>query len=97
MSLRFIRSVATSVEALGRSRGGLGTKIVVSDLLEQWTEDRVRDMCAYDFARLTDPLLDAEYYEVLRAGARLESKRSEGGTSLERVREQLGRARDALA
>ena len=28
MSLRFIRSVATSVEALGRSRGGLGTKIV---------------------------------------------------------------------
>ena len=28
MSLRFIRSVATSVEALGRSRGGRGTKIV---------------------------------------------------------------------
>jgi transposase len=28
LSLRFIRSVATSVEALGRSRGGLGTKIV---------------------------------------------------------------------
>ena len=43
------------------------------------------------------PLLDAEYYEVLRDGAWLESKRSEGGTSLERVREQLGRARDALA
>ncbi|SFJ38491.1 sensor histidine kinase [Methylobacterium brachiatum] len=37
-----------------------GTKIIVSDLLEQWTEGRVRDMCAYDFARLTDPLLDAE-------------------------------------
>jgi transposase len=28
LSLRLIRSVATSVEALGRSRGGLGTKIV---------------------------------------------------------------------
>ena len=28
MSLRFICSVATNVEALGRSRGGLGTKIV---------------------------------------------------------------------
>ena len=28
MSLRFIRSVATSVEALGRSRGGRGTKVV---------------------------------------------------------------------
>lgn len=37
-----------------------GTRIIVSDLLEQWTEDRVRDMCAYDFARLTDPMLDAE-------------------------------------
>jgi signal transduction histidine kinase len=37
-----------------------GTRIVVSDLLEQWTEERVGHMCAYDFARLTDPLLDAE-------------------------------------
>jgi signal transduction histidine kinase len=37
-----------------------GTRIIVSNLLEQWTEGRVRDMCAYDFARLTDPMLDAE-------------------------------------
>lgn len=37
-----------------------GTCIVVSDLLEQWTAERVRDMCSYDFARLTDPLLDVE-------------------------------------
>ena len=28
MSLRFIRRIASSAEALGRSRGGLGTKIV---------------------------------------------------------------------
>jgi argininosuccinate lyase len=42
------------------------------------------------------PLLDAEFYRLLREGAWLESKVSEGGTSLERVREQLARARAAL-
>jgi argininosuccinate lyase len=43
------------------------------------------------------PLLDEEFYAVLRDGAWLESKVSEGATSLARVREQLDRARDALA
>jgi argininosuccinate lyase len=43
------------------------------------------------------PLLDEEYYAVLGDGAWLESKVSEGGTSLARVREQLERARAALA
>jgi argininosuccinate lyase len=43
------------------------------------------------------PLLDEEFYAVLRDGAWLESKVSEGGTSLSRVREQLERARAALA
>ncbi len=43
------------------------------------------------------PLLDEEFYAVLRDGAWLESKASEGGTSLPRVREQLDRARAALA
>ncbi len=42
------------------------------------------------------PLLDDEFYAVLRDGAWLESKVSEGGTSLGRVREQLERARAAL-
>jgi argininosuccinate lyase len=42
------------------------------------------------------PLLDDEYYAVLRDGAWLESKVSEGGTSLARVREQIERASDAL-
>src|SRR5579884_1330089 len=42
------------------------------------------------------PLLDDEFYAVLRDGAWLESKRSQGGTSLARVREQLDRARAAL-
>ena len=42
------------------------------------------------------PALDEEFYSVLREGAWLESKVSEGGTSLRRVREQLERARAAL-
>ena len=42
------------------------------------------------------PLLDEEFYAVLRDGAWIESKVSEGGTSLSRVREQLERARAAL-
>jgi argininosuccinate lyase len=42
------------------------------------------------------PELDGGIREVLAEGAWLESKVSEGGTSLERVREQLGRARAAL-
>jgi len=42
------------------------------------------------------PQLNGGLREVLSEGAWLESKVSEGGTSLERVREQLGRARSAL-
>jgi argininosuccinate lyase len=42
------------------------------------------------------PLLDEEFYAVLREGAWLESKVSRGGTSVVRVREQLERARAAL-
>jgi argininosuccinate lyase len=43
------------------------------------------------------PLLDDEFYAVLTEEAWLESKVSEGGTSLARVREQLQQARAALA
>ena len=42
------------------------------------------------------PLLDDEFYALLRDGAWLETKQSQGGTSLARVREQLERARAAL-
>ncbi len=37
-----------------------GTKIIVRDLVENWTAGRVADMCDYDFARLTDPFADPE-------------------------------------
>ncbi|MBA3301790.1 MAG: argininosuccinate lyase [Thermoleophilaceae bacterium] len=43
------------------------------------------------------PALDDEYYEVLVSSAWLESKVSEGGTSLPRVREQLAQARHLIA
>jgi argininosuccinate lyase len=42
------------------------------------------------------PQVDGGLRDVLSEGAWLESKVSEGGTSLERVREQIGRARAAL-
>jgi argininosuccinate lyase len=42
------------------------------------------------------PLLDDEFYALLRDGAWLETKVSEGGTSLARVRDQLQQARAAL-
>jgi argininosuccinate lyase len=41
--------------------------------------------------------LDGEVYDVLRQSSWLESKVSEGGTALARVREQLELARGTLA
>ena len=61
--------------------------------------DQGKPLSALTRSELADqsPLLDDEFYAVLRDGEWLESKRSQGGTSLERVREQLERARTALA
>jgi argininosuccinate lyase len=42
------------------------------------------------------PQLDGEFYELLEQGAWLESKVSEGGTALARVRDQLDNARRAI-
>jgi argininosuccinate lyase len=42
------------------------------------------------------PALDDGFYELLSEGAWLESKVSEGGTSLPRVRDQLAQARHVL-
>jgi argininosuccinate lyase len=46
--------------------------------------------------RAASPLLDEEFYALLRDGAWLESKVSRGGTSLAMVRAQLDRARAAV-
>jgi argininosuccinate lyase len=48
-----------------------------------------------DLARHSDAL-DDEFYDVLAQGSWLESKVSEGGTALDRVREQLAHARAEL-
>ena len=56
--------------------------------LSQLSEDELAEQ---------SPLLDREFYAVLSDGAWLESKVSEGGTSLDRVRRQLERARSVLA
>jgi argininosuccinate lyase len=48
-----------------------------------------------DLARHSD-VLDDEFYDVLSQGSWLESKVSEGGTALGRVREQLAHARAEL-
>ncbi|HEX5145484.1 MAG TPA: argininosuccinate lyase [Conexibacter sp.] len=53
------------------------------------------DLSLDELAEHSD-LLDDEYYRVLAGEAWLESKDSEGGTSLRRVHEQLERARTAL-
>jgi argininosuccinate lyase len=50
-----------------------------------------------DDLRRHSELLDDSYYEVLRSGRWLESKRSAGGTARDRVAEQLAAARSALA
>jgi signal transduction histidine kinase len=36
-----------------------GTKLHIGGLAEDWTEKRVREMAQYEFARLTDPFIDA--------------------------------------
>jgi len=53
------------------------------------------DLTREELARHS-PELDDEFYAVLSQRAWLESKVSEGGTALHRVREQLGRARAEL-
>jgi argininosuccinate lyase len=67
---------------------------LVRDALEQGKA--LSELDESDLAAHSDAL-DGEYYEVLRPERWLESKASEGGTALERVREQLERARERLA
>jgi argininosuccinate lyase len=56
---------------------------------------RLSDLTEEELGELAPPL-DGEFYELLERGAWLESKVSEGGTSLARVREQLAHARHVL-
>jgi argininosuccinate lyase len=56
---------------------------------------RLSELSREDIARHSEAL-DDEFYEVLARGSWLESKISEGGTALARVREQLAHARAEL-
>ena len=60
------------------------------------TSGRTLSQLSLEEVREHSPAFDEEYYEVLQARSWLESKVSEGGTSLDRVREQLDSARAAL-
>jgi argininosuccinate lyase len=75
-------------EAHGVVAGLVRRAVSANKRLSDLTPDELADQ---------NSLLDDGFYRVLEDGAWLESKVSEGGTSLARVREQLGRARAALS
>ena len=66
---------------------------IVRTAIEQ--QKSLSELSAEELAKHS-PLLDDEFYALLRDQSWLESKVSRGGTSLQRVREQLERARAAL-
>jgi argininosuccinate lyase len=70
---------------------------VVGGLVRRATEQgkQLSELSPQELAEAS-PLLDEDFYALLRDRAWLESKASRGGTSLARVREQLDRARAAL-
>jgi len=67
----------------GLVRHALERGVALSELTEEELAERA-------------PTLDASYYQVLEQASWLESKVSAGGTSLERVREQIEHARGIL-
>jgi argininosuccinate lyase len=75
-------------QAHGVVAGLVRTAIAAGKDLSELTREELAD---------ASPLLDDEFYAVLSDGAWLESKVSEGGTSLARVRDQLQRARATLS
>jgi argininosuccinate lyase len=71
---------------------------IVAGLVRHAVESgkRLSELSEQELADLA-PQLDGEFYEVLARQSWLESKVSEGGTASARVREQVDRARAALA
>jgi argininosuccinate lyase len=70
---------------------------IVAGLVREAVDSRraLSDLSLEEVRKHSDAL-DEEYYEVLAEGSWLESKVSEGGTALVRVREQLAHARAEL-
>ncbi len=71
---------------------------IVGGIVRAATESdrRLSELSREELAELA-PQLDGRFYELLEQGAWLESKVSEGGTALARVRDQLAQARHVLA
>jgi argininosuccinate lyase len=82
-----VRRGVTFREAHGLVGGLVRAAVERGKKLSELTEEELRELA---------PPLDGEFYELLDEGAWLESKVSEGGTSLPRVREQLAQARHVL-
>jgi argininosuccinate lyase len=82
-----VRRGVTFREAHGLVGGLVRAAVERGKKLSELTEEELRELA---------PPLDGEFYELLDEGAWLESKVSEGGTSLTRVREQLAHARHLL-
>ena len=75
-------------KAHGIVGGVVRTAVEQGKQLSELTEAELKEIA---------PELDGEYYSLLEDGAWLESKVSEGGTSLARVRDQLAQARHILS
>jgi argininosuccinate lyase len=75
-------------EAHGIVGGLVRTALERGGTLSDLTEEELRELA---------PQLDSGFYELLEQGAWLESKTSEGGTALARVKDQLAQARDLLS
>ena len=70
--------------------------IVAGLVREAVTSGRTLSQLTLEELKRHSDVLDDEFYSVLSQGSWLESKESEGGTKLDRVREQLAHARAAL-
>ena len=70
--------------------------IVAGLVREAVTSGRTLSQLTLEEIKQHADVLDEEFYSVLSQGSWLESKESEGGTKLDRVREQLAHARAAL-
>ena len=81
------RGVPFRAVARRSSRGSCATAVESGRALSQLTRE--------ELAEHSD-VLDDDFYAVLSQGSWLESKESEGGTSLARVREQLAHAQAEL-
>jgi argininosuccinate lyase len=74
-------------EAHGIVGGVVRAAVEQGKQLSELSEEELREL---------SPQLDGEFYDLLAEGAWLESKVSEGGTALPRVRDQLAQARHVL-